>query len=95
MTKKPAPGTVKADDTKNLGTGWSVEGIRRYNDLYFIVRSDRNQRGAFFNQELLLHYNRHKELNNGMTPKGSTGKKKRKIVAFDDLNPPPEQYNEL
>ena len=77
------------DPSQNLGTGWSHQGIDKYNLLYRQVQEDCIYRGASFNQELLLHYNKQRKCNNGVKTT-SKSKKKRKSVAFDDLNPPPD-----
>jgi hypothetical protein len=82
------------DPSKNLGTGWSHQGIDRYNVLYLQVQEDRFYRGASFNQELLLHYNKQRKCNDGIKTT-SKSKKKRKSVAFNDLNPPPDYYAEV
>jgi hypothetical protein len=85
--------STKYDPAQNLGTGWSHEGIDTYNVLYLQVQEDCFYHGAFFNQELLLHYNKQRKCNNGMKTKGES-KKKTKSVAFDNLNPPPD-YTEV
>ena len=69
------------------GSGWSDPGHQRYNALYTrLVQRDRRQRGLAFNRELLKVFQdrRARERNHAVTP--ST--KKRKTLAFDDLNPP-------
>jgi len=81
LSRKAAAG--KKD---NEGSGWSTEGIDRYNDLYLMVIKDRTLRGATFNQELLLFYKEQCQKRDGMRKKKSS--KKRKSVAFDDFNPP-------
>jgi hypothetical protein len=99
--------TMKAPDKENsstndpsknllLGTGWSHQGIDRYNVLYLQVQEDCFYHGAAsFNQELLLHYNKQRKCNNGMKTT-SKSKKKRKSVAFkNNLNPPPDYYAEV
>jgi len=82
------------DPSQNLGTGWSHQGIDRYNVLYRQVQEDRFYRGASFNKELLLHYKQQRKCNDEVKTKGKS-KKKRKSVAFDDLNPPPDFYAEV
>jgi hypothetical protein len=57
-------------------------------------RADCFFRGAFFNQELLLHYNKQRKCKDGMKTM-SKSKKKRKSVAFDYHNPPPDYYVEV
>jgi hypothetical protein len=92
-----APGKENSstnDPAKNLGTGWSHKGIDRYDVLYLQVQEDCFYRGGFFNQELLLHYNKQRKCNNGMKTT-SKSKKKRKSVAFDNLNPPPDYSTEV
>jgi hypothetical protein len=82
------------DPSQNLGTGWSHQGIDRYNVLYVQIQEDCFYRGASFNKELLLHYNQQRKSNDKVTTKGKS-KKKRKSVAFDNLNPPPDFYAEV
>ncbi len=45
----------------NIGIGWSDEGIAKYNDIYDLVESDRQLRGATFNQELLKVHQRRRQ----------------------------------
>jgi hypothetical protein len=68
------------------GSGWSDHGHQRYNALYRVVQRDRRQRGLAFNRELLKVFQdrRARERKHAVPP--ST--KKRKTLAFDDLNPP-------
>jgi hypothetical protein len=73
--------------TNGGGSGWSDEGHKRYNLLYRLVQRDRRQSGASFNKELLKVFQarRLRDRKQNVTPSSS---KKRKTVAFDDLNPP-------
>ncbi len=73
--------------TNGGGSGWSDTGHQRYNILYRIVQRDRRLRGAAFNKELLkvFQVRRLRDRKQKGTPLGN---KKRKTVAFDDLNPP-------
>ena len=69
------------------GTGWSDEGMAKYNEIYQLVCEDRSERGEGMAKELLQRH-REKRKNAVKKPKQST--RKRKIVAFDDLMPSPE-----
>ena len=75
-------------ESKQYGSGWSKEGMDKYNDLYRLVREDRKLRGKTFNEDLLLYYKEKRKHKNKQN--ASDRNKKRKTVAFDDLNPPPE-----
>jgi hypothetical protein len=49
------------------GIGWSDKGIAKYNEIYDLVESDRQLRGATFNQELLMVHQRHRQKNKETT----------------------------
>ena len=51
----------------NSGIGWSDEGIAKYNKIYVLVESDRQLRGATFNQELLKVHQRRRQKNKKTT----------------------------
>ena len=69
------------------GTGWSDEGMKKYNDIFLLVREDRSERGEDMANELL---ERHREKRkNAVKKKTQSSTRKRKVVAFDDLMPPP------
>ena len=68
------------------GSGWSDQGHQRYNALYRLVQRDRRLRGTAFNRELLkVFQDRRSRERKHAVPSGT---KKRKTLAFDDLNPP-------
>jgi hypothetical protein len=68
----------------NSGIGWSDEGIAKYNDIYDLVESDRQLRGATFNQELLKVHQRRRQKNKGTAEKTVTtsGSKSESLVTI-------------
>ena len=69
----------------NIGIGWSDEGIAKYNDIYDLVESDRQLRGATFNQELLKVHQQRRQKNKKATERNVGNKRAKKPKPCDDL----------
>ena len=69
----------------NSGIGWSDEGIAKYNDIYNLVESDRQLRGATFNQDLLKVHQRRRQKNKKTTERNVDNERAKKRKPRDDL----------
>jgi hypothetical protein len=67
------------------GIGWSDEGIAKYNDIYDLVESDRQLRGATFNQELLKVHQRRRQKNKRTAENNGANERSKKRKPRDDL----------
>ncbi len=82
-TKRVKP---RNNSTKgNVGIGcWSDEGINLYNKLYDLVTTDREERGAVFNNELLsVFVDRRRKRK--LKPNCPPAEKKQQVIPRDDL----------
>lgn len=48
---------MKGQQNNGGGSGWSVDGRKRYDALFLAVKADRKKHGKTFNPQLLLFYN--------------------------------------
>ena len=71
---------------KKLATGWSHDGLFKYNDFYLAIQKDRAEMGKVFNQVFLHHYFKYKE------DKKNT---KRKNASDSRRRDAPQTYNEV
>jgi hypothetical protein len=69
----------------NSGIGWSDEGIAKYNNIYNLVESDHQLRGATFNQELLKVHQRRRQNNKRATEKNVDNERTKKRKPRYDL----------
>jgi hypothetical protein len=78
--------TTPAGKKKKLGTGWSHDGLYKYNDFYLAIQNDRVQIGHVFNEVFLRHYHESKE-SRKVTNGRKAGDSKRQDA--------PQTYNEV
>jgi hypothetical protein len=45
---------LQRKQTNGGGSGWSIEGCKKYNELFMAVKADRKQNAKQFNPQLLL-----------------------------------------
>jgi hypothetical protein len=78
--------TTPTGKKKKLGTGWSHDGLYKYNDFYLAIRNDRVQMGHVFNDVFLTHYQESKE-SRKITKRGTAGDSNKRNA--------PQTYNEV
>ena len=47
---------LRGKQTNGGGSGWSIEGCKKYNELFMAVNADRKKNAKQFNPQLLLFY---------------------------------------
>ena len=47
---------LRGKQTNGGGSGWSIEGRKKYDELFMAVKADRKQNAKQFNPQLLLFY---------------------------------------
>ena len=68
----------------NSGIGWSDEGNAKFNEIYDLAESDRQLRGATFNQEL-LKVQRRRQKNKITTERNVDNERAKKRKPRDNL----------
>ena len=76
---------ISRQQQANSGIGWSDEGIAKYNDVYDLVETDRQLRGATFNQELLKVHQRRRPKNKRTIEKSVDNERAKKQKPRDYL----------
>jgi hypothetical protein len=91
-TKRVKP---RNDSTKGyVGIGWSDDGINLYYKLYDLVTTDREERGAVFNNELLnVFVDRRRKRK--LKPNCPPAEQKQKVIPQDDLGSFDSSYNNV
>jgi hypothetical protein len=47
---------LRGKQTKGGGSGWSIEGCKKYDELFMAGKADRKQNAKQFNPQLLLFF---------------------------------------